>query len=363
MLITAPARNLAKAASMAAEMSKSKSNIPILGSLLVTADSTTVSFAGSNLEGYLNATVAAGVEGSGSAALDGRIAQLLKSLPGDATARLTVDQCIATLQCGRAKYRIGVLPAEEFPPAPTAEDAEELQFSDEDRRRLFEMPSHAISDEETRYYLCGLNLKCDGGLIACATDGHQLITTNISSQLVDLPGGAGGQGVIIPAPACSVISKLDGCTLQINDKAIEAFTDTVHFSHKLIDASFPNFERLLPEPSGNSIKLDRKELIAALHRMALAATSERAVVAAARLEWGDELSLSLARQPDAAADVLPAEANGTGRFSADISKLTGLLGALGGEFVLLDSQDEGSAVRITVVGDDDLLAILMPMRV
>jgi DNA polymerase III subunit beta len=358
MLITAPARELAKAASMVAEMSNPRSTIPILGSLLVTTDSAAVTFAGSNLDGYMDATIAAEVGAPGSAALDGRIAQLLKSLPGDATAKLTVDQGVATLQCGRSRYRIGTLPAEEFPPAPTAEDAEELHFSDEDRRRLFEKPAYAISDEKTRYYLCGLNLKYDGGLIACAADGHQLITTNIFSHSVTLPDN----GAIIPAHACAVISKLDGCTLQINNKYIEAFTDTVHFSHKLIDATYPAFERVIPERSENSIKIDRKELIAALNRMALAASSEKNVVAAAQLEWGEELSLSLARQLDVAADVLPAKANGAGKFKANIRLLTGLLGALGGEFVLLDSADEGSPIRITLPGDDDLLAVLMPMR-
>jgi DNA polymerase III subunit beta len=360
MLITAPAKELAKAATAAAEMSNPRSTIPILGSLLVTADSTTVSFAGSNLEGYMDATVAAEVSATGSAALDGRIAQLLKSLPGDARAKLTVDQGVATLQCGRSKYRIGVLPAEEFPPFPTAEDAQELQFTDEKRRRLFEMPAYAISNEESRYYLNGLNLKyADAALDACATNGHQLIRTSIIGSTDWLPE----KGVIIPAPACAVISKLDGCTLQINDKCIEAFTDTVHFSHKLIDATFPAYERVISEPSGNSVEVDRLELIGALRRMLIVAVQEKTVTKVASLEWAnDELSLGLLRQPDVAADVLPSTTGNGGKTALDIVKFTGLLGALAGERVVLDAGDAISAVRITLPDDDDLVAIQMPCR-
>jgi DNA polymerase III sliding clamp (beta) subunit (PCNA family) len=57
--ITAPARDLAKAASAAAAASDDKSNIPILANLLLTADEN-VSFTGNNLEGSMTATTTAG---------------------------------------------------------------------------------------------------------------------------------------------------------------------------------------------------------------------------------------------------------------------------------------------------------------
>jgi DNA polymerase III subunit beta len=360
MLITAPARDLARAASAAAASSNDRSNIPILGNLLLTANGA-VQFTGSNLEGWMTATVAAEITTPGNVAVDGRIAKLLAGLPPDGMAKITMANGVVTLTCGRSRYRVDNLPLEDFPPALVVGDATELTLSDTDRLRLFATPAFAISDEEARYYLCGLSLKLvDGRLVACATTGHQLIKTSVEAP----PGCVLPQdGVIIPGKACTAIAKLDGCSLQINDKCIEAFTDTVHFSHKLIAATFPAYERAIPAPSGNSVEVDRLELIAALKRLLCVATQEKSVVKLAALEWADdEMSLSLARQPDAAADVLPAITTGSGKTGLAVGMFIDLLGAISAERIMLDASDPGSAVRITLPGDDDFLAIQMPCR-
>jgi DNA polymerase III subunit beta len=287
---------------------------------------------------------------------------LLAGLPPERAAKISLANGVVTLQCGRSKYRIDHLPVDEFPPALSVEGATELTLSDTDRRRLFATPAVAISDEETRYYLCGLSLKpVDGRLVACATTGHQLIRTSI-----ELPPGWNlpEKGVIIPGKACAVIAKLDGCTVQIDDKCIEAFNHTCCFAHKLIDATFPNYERAISAPSGNSIEVDRIELIGALKRLLCVATQEKSVTKIAALEWtDDELSLSLARQPDAAADVLPAITSGSCRTGLAVGMFIDLLGAISTERIMLDASDPGSGVRITLPDDDDFLAIQMPCRV
>jgi DNA polymerase III sliding clamp (beta) subunit (PCNA family) len=93
----------------------------------------------------------------------------------------------------------------------------------------------AISNEETKYYLCSVSLKfLNERLIATATDGHRLIKTSIAA-----PANSDFlvHSVIVPSDACAAIAKLNGCAIRIGTNIIEAKTEDRLFAHKLIDLS------------------------------------------------------------------------------------------------------------------------------
>jgi DNA polymerase III subunit beta len=362
MKINAPARDLAKAASAAAAASNDKSNITMLANLLLTADDS-VSFTGNNLEGSMRSITVAEVEESGSVAVDGRIAKLLAALPPDATVKLAMADGVVTLQCGRSRYRLDCSPAEEFPVSLTAGDkAVELVLSDNDRRRLFAMPAPALPEKDVRYYLCGISLKIvDGRLVACATDGHSLITTSIA---ISISAHILVRGIIVPNDACAAIAKLNGSTIRISNNVIEARTKNHLFAHRLIDATYPMYERTIPAASLTTVEVDRVELIEALKRVLCVATKAKSVIRVAALKWNnDELSLTLPRQPDTAADVLPAATTSSGKTSFAIEPFISLLDELDAERVMLDVGEEWGGIRITVPDDDDFVAVRMPCRV
>jgi DNA polymerase III subunit beta len=360
--IAAAARDLAKAASAAAAASNDKSNILILANLLLTANTGSVSFTGSNLEGNMTAIAAAEVTEAGSIAVDSRIAKLLAGLPPNAIVKIASADNAITVSCGRSRYRIDSLPAEDFPPLLTAEGTGlVLTLSDGERRRLFTLPASAISDEKARYYLGGVSVKLvDGCLVACGTDGHSLIRTSIatltSSDLLV-------RGIIVPGDACSTVVKLDGSVLKISANIIQATTQDRVFAHKLIDATYPMYEHAIPAASLNTVEVNRVELIEALKRVLYVATKAKSVLKVAELKWsGDELSLTLPRQPDTVADVLPAITNSSGKTSFAVEAFIDLLDELDAERVMLDVGEEWAGIRISVPGDDDFIAVRMPCR-
>jgi DNA polymerase III subunit beta len=367
MLIHASAKDLAKAAATAAEMALHKSPQQILNNLLLTVGDGVASFSGSNLDGHMTATTA--VEQTepgllhrnryrGSVLVDARIAKLLAGFPDGALAKITQADGVTTLACGRARYRIETLEADLFPTHPEAAETVEMALSDADRRRLFALPAPAVCDELTRYNLCGINLKTvSGRLIACATNGHSLIKASVASDCL-LPA----DGVIVPGKACATIAKLDGCTLRIAANFIEARTESIRLTHNLIAGTFPSYERVIPEPAGKSVEVDRKELIAALGRMAQ--VGERVTTPSAILKWADdELLLSLGNHADVASDVLPAITSGKAQTAFSISLISRLLEAFSTERIVFDTRVYGEPVRITVPGDNDLVSVAMPMRV
>ena len=121
-----------------------------------------------------------------------------------------------------------------------------------DLKRLIEKMRFAISTEETRYYLNGIYFHAAkaGGtdvLRGVATDGHRLARVE-----VPLPKGAGDiPGVIVPRKTVGEVRKLldesDGSVeVELSDTRIRFASGNVTLVSKLIDGTFPDYERVIP---------------------------------------------------------------------------------------------------------------------
>jgi DNA polymerase III sliding clamp (beta) subunit (PCNA family) len=171
-------------------------------------------------------------------------------------------------------------------------------------------------------------------------------------------------GVIVPKDACVAISKMDGCIIRLGSNCIEAATASQRLVHKLIEGTFPDYKRVIPPRTGNTCKVDRRELLDAINRMSNVVSSEKNVTPAVVFDWeDDQLSLSLGRQLDAGSDVLSAVTSGGARTAFSIRLIGRLLGAISSEMIEFDSGPYGAPVLVSSPGDDGLVAVVMPIRI
>jgi DNA polymerase III subunit beta len=343
---------------------KNKNKVAILDDVLLGASGERVTLTATGFSCMARAECMAELGEAGSAAVPAdRLAKLLAGLDGIVKIE-TVDGGVA-VKSGRSRYRLPTLPPEDFPQALSAgPDACEFELAPEVVSRLFAEPVPAVCDVPTRAYLTGIFIHdSDGHLAACATDGAQLIRVVTDLPAGALPANGKHAGVIVPTAACTEIARLakaGSVAIQIGATIIEARTRARLLCSQLIDGVFPDFERVIPKPSGRTAEVDRATLLAALARAAAVADSTRAAVIL--LAWErDELALDLAREPGTASDVIAATVAGKGRVTMALSPLIDLLEALDGERVQLDASAARSATRISVVGDDGLLCLRMPI--
>jgi DNA polymerase III subunit beta len=111
----------------------------------------------------------------------------------------------------------------------------------------------AISTEETRYYLNGIYLHAGREPTACkvlravATDGHRLARVEEA-----LPAGAEGMpGVIVPRKTVNELRKLieeepTRSRSRSPTPRSASRSATVTLTSKLIDGTFPDYERVIP---------------------------------------------------------------------------------------------------------------------
>jgi DNA polymerase-3 subunit beta len=370
MRVEVAAGSLATALGLAAGMVDSKLKIPALWHACLAADGGQLSITANVLDFALKLSLPATVETAGEIAIaSGKLAALAGGFPREAEIAISADDKAAAISCGRSRFRLATLPIGDLPLMPAIDDKETtgcLELAREELLTLLSRPSFAISPEESRYYLGGIFVHdTDAGIAFTATDGHRLAR-------VVLPGAGGlsqDRHLIIPRSAIKIILKLladkdvERLTLRRSATLLEITSTKFAFVSKLIDGTFPSYERVLPSPSGNTATVDRAALAQAVSRVA-AVTPDDKRLPIVGLDWkAPEPSLRLCAPgaPELADDAVDAETSGSGRIAVQIRHLAQLLDELAGDRVHIDAGGStGSPVLIADPGDVDFTVVQMP---
>jgi DNA polymerase III subunit beta len=287
------------------------------------------------------------------------LATLVAGYSKDTTITISADK-VMTITSGNGRFRLPTIPIDDMPAQLELEQETSVELETADLLRLLTVTA-AASTETTRFYLNGTFMHTIGGdLVAAATDGHQLLRVAIPASVFSTD-----RSCIIPLKAATIIQKLlkktkpEKVALRRSKTLLMVQTPSVTFITRLIDAEFPAYEQVIPKASKNTVVCDSGELIAALKRLAAVAADDKALIA---LRWkgGGKLEVFLAKQPDDGHDVVVAETTGNGQVAAKLSLLAELLEEIDGDTISLSTDSAGAPIVITRVGDERLLALLMP---
>jgi len=296
----------------------------------------------------------------------GRLAGLVSALPPDAGVELVLEDQALRIQCRRGRYRLPTLPAADFPP-PLAVDPDAVAFTLQaaDARALCDRLRYAASDEELRYYLTGVNVQEQHGRLVCvSTDGHRLAQVTLE---VD-PGR--DLNVIMPAHTVETLKMLAGVgdvQVAIDAAKINLTAGPWSAASKLIDASFPDYRRVIPVASSNQVTIPRPDLLAVLKRLkgVSCRASEKEPISVG-ITWDDRKADVEFCLPRDAANVETLESSavsGAAAVAVKLDYLVETLEALSRQAVCFDHSGPGSPVLITAPDDplEPALAVIMPM--
>jgi DNA polymerase-3 subunit beta len=374
MKFKADRATLLKALAHVQSVVEKRNTIPILANVMIAVRDGRLTLTATDMEIAVVEDVAASSSRNGACtAPAATLYEIVRKLPEGAEVELDHpggDAQLA-LRSGRYATSLVVLPTEDFPSMTAGTLPNKFALGAQALRELIDHTRFAISTEETRYYLNGIYLHAadsDGTKVlrAVATDGHRLARVE-----EDLPEGAGSMpGVIIPRKTIGELRKLlDELTgdveIALSDTRIQFKVGTITLTSKLIDGTFPEYDRVIPRDNDKILRVGCKDFADAVGRVA-AISSERSrpvklslardllVVSAASAEQG---SASEELDGDRVSyDAGPLEIGFQARYLNDITdQIKGQV-----EFRFSD----GSAPTVVVdSGDTKALYVLMPMRV
>lgn len=344
-----------------ASRARSKSPIPILHHVKLDARDKTLSLAGTDLDTHCVATCSAEISSPGATTVSGdRLQRLVDGMPQGAQILIELRGDNLHVEAGKSRYKLPTLPEADFPDFAAVTEATEIALTPAEAKRLFDDASAAMPATDARVYLFGAYLSqgAHGKIMVTSTDGLRLVRVEIASDI------RLERGYIIPKPAVPELAKLatgGELTLRFTDNVIEVSRGNVVFTSKLIDAIFPDMDRLIPPHQATFITVDRVELVAALKRLV-------------GLE-DDNSTINIRWSPDAAAIDMVLMGNGTGSESVacecDLATgeiafrpkiLSDMLDVVGGEVIQLHITGPSGPMLIVDPNDPALTVIAMPCK-
>ncbi|NNU59760.1 DNA polymerase III subunit beta [Ochrobactrum soli] len=345
MRVTIDRSQLAHALATVNRAIESRNSIPILANVLLAVEDGQLRLTGTDLDVEITTSLPVLDCQPGSVTVPGKmLADIAKRATGDVT--LALDGGRLTVASGRSRYKLDVLPAEDFPSFSAGKFDTTLEL---DLATLVAPCVHCISTDETRYYLAGVYLHTvDGRLVAVATDGHRLMRNT---------GPAGGleYGVILPRKLVGLLPK-GAVTVELSPNKVRVTSGSTVITSKLIDGTFPDYVRVIPTGNSNVLTVDRQALMKAVERVAAVADDKSRAV---KFAVGDVLRLMLA---DKASDEVSIEFEGEPlEIGFNARYVNDMLGALDEPNVRFALGDAGSPAVIK--GEGEWTAVLMPVRV
>ncbi len=350
-----------------------RNTIPILANVLLRAEKDSLSLTTTDMDLEIVESVSAHSSQPGATTVPAHtLYDIVRKLPDASTVEFTTGAGETTLlvKAGKSTFRLGCLPTEDFPKMGSTEKfSYSFSVPAADLRTLIDRTRFAISNEETRYYLNGIYLhaaESDGVSVlrAVATDGHRLARFEMP-----LPEGAKDMpGVIIPRKAINEIRKLideagDAIEIGLSDNKLKFTFDHVTMTTKLIDGTFPDYERVIPKNNDKFLEVNPAAFASAVDRVSTI-SSEKSRAVKLTLN-GKTMTLS-ANSPDSgsASEEIEVRFNASAmEIGFNSAYLMDVTRQIEGEGCRISLSDPASPTIIQDVADNSSLYVLMPMRV
>ena len=373
MKITVERGAFLKALSHVQSVVERRNTIPILSNVMIEAGKGQLKLTATDLDIEVVEALPADVLRNGSTTAPAHMLyDIVRKLPEGAQVQaelLTSEGGRLAVSAGTVRFELACLPKEDFPQMAAGALPHRFRLAADDLKRLIDKTRFAISTEETRFYLNGIYLHAakeqkKPTLRAVATDGHRLARYEL-----DLPDGAADMpGVIVPRKTVAELRRLlddaeGAIDISLSDTKIQFSTDGVELTSKLIDGTFPDYQRVIPAGNDKALALDSKEFAHAVDRVStISADKTRAV----KLNLAqDRLTLTVVNPDSGTAtedlgatySATPIEIGFNARYLLDIT------GQIEGKEVRFLLSDAGSPTIIEDTDDPRTLYVLMPMRV
>ena len=340
-----------------------KQTMPILGHVLISGSSGEITITATDLEVQISSKFKANISEDFLITLPGRkLFDILRSL-GNTELELSSDNDTILLKTAKSKFSLQQLPSNEFPLFDNTEGEQTFSIKQQTLSDIFNKTQFAMAQQDVRFYLNGLLLEIyPESLNVVGTDGHRLAKTTTVLDKKSITE----QSCIVPRKAIQELTRSlsdeKECKVSLVDNQASFSFSQVSLTTKLIDGTFPDYNRVIPAETTTNIMLDTKTLKPALQRVSILANEKFRGV---RIDIDNNKIIISSENPEqeqAVEDIDIDDTNTKLSIGFNVSYLIDAVNACSGELVTLGVNDENTSALITDPSDPNTKYVVMPMR-
>lgn len=362
---------LLKSVSRVQSIIERRSNMPILSTILLSADKGALCLSATDLELGFQEILEGKIETEGSIVVSGRkLFEILKESKGSNFHIKEKENNWVFMTDGGARFDLACLPSDEYPAFVEPEGAVMVEVEGDVLAEMVDKTIYAVTAEEAGFKLSGVfaervDVKGEKFLRMVSTDGHRLakidkVIEGVESLDID-------SGVMIPKKGMNELSKFasEGGAVQIGfkEKSCIVKKERALLVMRLLEAKFPDYHAVIAEVEKFKIDLNRIGFLEAMRKM-LILSSEKYRAVKITLD-NNNLEL-LSTNPDIgeAQENIDIKYNGE-RLEAVFNPryFIDVLNAMESETVSLGFVDNSKPCILKGEADEGFLGLIMPMRV
>ena len=362
---------LLKSVSKVQSIIEKKSNMPVLSTILFTADGSTVRINATDLELGFQETINAQVLEEGSITVSGRkIFEILKETKAGEFHIKEKENNWIFISDGVARFNLASISPEEFPVFIEPEGVTMIPVKGETLVDMINKTIYAVTAEEAGFKLSGVlteKVSLDGKdfLRMVATDGHRL--SLIDKAFTNLDALELQEGVMIPKKGMNELNKMaaDGGTVEIGfkEKNCVAKKENAFLVMRLLETNFPDYKAVMKRDEKDPVNLSKSALLEAMRKM-LILSNER--YRAVKITLENNVMDLVSTNPDLgeAQEKIEIKYNGE-RVEAGFNPkyFIDTLQSMQSETIHLDFIDSSKPFVLTGEADEGFVGLIMPMRV
>ena len=367
MKATIERATLLKSLSHVQSVVERRNTIPILSNVLIDArEDGSIRLMATDLDLQVDESVPANVATPGATTVSAHtLFDIVRKLPEGSQVELNAAEGKMQLSAGRARFNLSTLPRDDFPVIAEGELPTRFELPAATLRQIIDKTRFAISTEETRYYLMGIFLHvADDQLKAAATDGHRLARVTVAK-----PDGADGMPDVIVPRKCvaelrKLLDELEGTVeVSLSPTKIRFGLGSAVLTSKLIDGTFPDYNRVIPTANDKLLKLDPKTFAQGVDRVSTIASEKTRAVK--MMVDRDKVTLSVTSPESGTATEELAADYGSDNIEIGFNAryLLDILGEIDGDTVEVHLADAAAPTLLRENDKSSALYVLMPMRV
>ncbi|HDR8054401.1 DNA polymerase III subunit beta [Bacillus cereus] len=257
-----------------------KSLIPILSGIKITADQSGITLIASNSNIFIEKFIPVLIEDEKIATIlkAGTIVvpakyfiEIIKKMPSDIAIKSKNEQIIK-IQSEEITLSLNGFPADEFPNVPLIDNHAEIKVETEQLIEVFKQTVFAVAKNESRPVLTGVHIELSNNKLICAaTDSHRLAIRE-TLLFSDVKANC-----IVPSATISELLKLMNSNsefvyIYLSESHIIFTLGTTTLYSRLIEGKYPNISNLIPNDFKTIINVDRKKILQGVDRSSLLAS-------------------------------------------------------------------------------------------
>jgi DNA polymerase-3 subunit beta len=348
--------NLAEALTELNKTAPKRATLPITANVLFATKDGRLTATATDLELAVTAYIGAQVVTEGSSTVPVvKLSRMLARIKADEALIIKAEGTKTTFSMDGRTFSLDGAKAEDFPPTPSRFDKRSEVDGAELKDRLKRVVISARTDTD-RPVLHAVNMQAkDGTLTLAATDGFQLATFTMPYKGADFEANV---PLSVVAALIRLLPKDDVVGVDVGEHTIRFTFKHYDVTSTLIQGTFPNYRRVIPEDFEHAVMVDRDALLSEAETAMVLASDGSGIIRLLVLDGALRIVAKSEEVGDYEADI-PAQVEGVEGSKVGLSGrfMLNILARMQAGTVRLQWQRGDSPVRIEQ-GDDGLYVIM-----